>query len=98
MRYVLECRVTNLFEKQGQRHISGAGKDAVTEGYSLGWFITVDNKLSICVGDDKPDLTIGQQVQIIVQSKPPRTTVEPTPLPPAPPGYSREEKDVKVAL
>ena len=62
-------RVIKVEQKTELKHISGAGKDAVMESISLGWFVTLDNFFSIGIGNEKPDIEVGDVVVHSIRKK-----------------------------
>lgn len=87
--YVMKGTVTSIHQKTRVRHLSGAGKDAVMGTQYTGWYITLDNILSFCVGDERPEFEPGQKVQIIICDD-----VELTPPPIPAPGPTRNSADM----
>lgn len=59
--------VTKVFERTLSKHISGAGKEARFSTASSGWYIQIDEMISIYVGAAKPDLAEDQAVVISIR-------------------------------
>jgi hypothetical protein len=62
MTYRFPVTVTDIFDREAKRHISGAGNSAVFETYSAGWYVQLDHLTSIYIGAEKPDLQVGEKL------------------------------------
>lgn len=60
--YRFPITVTDVFERKVQKHVSGAGDHAVFSSDSAGWYIRIENNLSIYVGMQKPDVAPGDKM------------------------------------
>lgn len=64
MTYRITTKVTGVFERKLQKHISGYGKDAIFQTNSAGWYIQLGGEISIYVGREKPAEIVGDEVLI----------------------------------
>jgi len=69
MRYSIPATVTRVFQRERRAHISGHGADAIFESRGLGWYVRLDDQVSICLGQDKPDLVEGDRVNVILEKR-----------------------------
>lgn len=61
MWFTFRLTVTDVFERKLQKHVRGAGADAVFESNSAGWYLQFGN-FSVYVGTDQPTVSVGDQV------------------------------------
>ena len=54
--------VTDIFERKLQKHISGAGKEAVFSTASAGWYIQLDGMISIHTGAEPAPFKVGDKL------------------------------------
>lgn len=62
MSYRIPVKITNVFERKLQKHVSGFGNEAVFSTDSAGWYIELDKQVCIYVGKEKPPEVIGDQL------------------------------------
>jgi hypothetical protein len=63
VRITTTVTVTEVREHFRTIHIRGVGDDAVTAEKSLGWWVTFDNKLTLCLGHEQPPYRPGDKVK-----------------------------------
>jgi hypothetical protein len=56
--------VTNIYEREEKRHVSGVGAEAVMETFTEGWVIVLGNNLGLIVSEKPADLKIGDHVEL----------------------------------
>jgi len=61
------CTITEIFERKLQKHIRGAGPEAVFSAASAGWYIQIDGMVSVFVGHDRPEFESGQAVVLSIR-------------------------------
>lgn len=60
--YRFPVTISDVFERKVQKHVSGAGPEAVFSSDSAGWYLRINDNLSIYVGMQKPDLAPGDKM------------------------------------
>lgn len=75
MRYVVYSKVVNVFEKEKyvsarivDRGLPTQHVDSVKE--NLGWYVTITEGISLCLGREKPHFNPGDTLQITLQKMP----------------------------
>jgi len=62
---VCVLHVKEMFER---KHVSGVGNEAIFADESIGWYIWLEGSYeSICVGQQKPELQVGDRVNITIE-------------------------------
>lgn len=59
--------ITDVFERKLQKHLGGAGKDARFTTASAGWYVQLDEAISIFVGHEKPDFEEGEAIVVTLR-------------------------------
>ena len=67
MRYKFSVKVTDVFERKSRKHVSGFGENAVFSSDSAGWYVRLNDNLSLYVGKDKPYFERGQQLYLTLR-------------------------------
>ena len=67
MRLVYHSTITDVFERKLRKHQSGFGPDAVFTTDSAGWYIRIENEITLYCGTEKPAFEPGDQISIIIQ-------------------------------
>ena len=69
MRYVMTARITACEEKflNKETKLNENKQSVVTQVESLGWFITLDNMVSLALGTDKPNFQAGDTIRITLE-------------------------------
>lgn len=67
MNYVFPCTITDVFERLLKKHVSGLGADSVFSTASDGWYIQLDHRVSLRIGDEKPEWAAGDKLELILR-------------------------------
>lgn len=68
--YLISTRVVSVTEHFVKNHISGAGADATFKSISIGYFAIFEGSHeAIFLGDEKPGLVAGDEVEILIRKK-----------------------------
>lgn len=62
MTYRIPVTITDVFERKVQKHTSGFGDNTMFETSSAGWYLRLNDHLSIYVGMEKPELAAGDKM------------------------------------
>lgn len=61
-------RITDVFERKLQKHISGHGPQAIFSSDSAGWYIQIDGLHALHVGAEEPKLD-GTEYELVLQPR-----------------------------
>lgn len=62
--------ITSTFERKVQKHLGGAGQQAVFSTDSAGWYVRLDDYIALHVGAAKPNIADGTEYELILRPKP----------------------------
>lgn len=64
MIYTFPVLITDVFERKLRKHISGAGAGALFSTDSAGWYIQINNTISIYLGMEEPRIAVGDKMTL----------------------------------
>ena len=67
--YTFPVRITSIFERKLNKHVGGAGPDAIFTAHSAGWYIQLDDMISVYIGGDRPALEVGDEYELVLRKR-----------------------------
>lgn len=59
--------ITDVFERKLTKHVQGAGPAAIFSSASAGWYIQINEMVSIYVGADRPEFEKDEAIVLSIR-------------------------------